>query len=149
MNLPINKQSRISAGFTLIEVIVAIVVSTPVLLLTFFYFTDIEKGHLFQTKQAKDIETMVLFKKRIDTAVNSLITIETVSEIEVRGTDNHDSLLSLRYVNKSLYRNSTILCDHIKSFKVVKDQNCDHKTVLLWECTLENGAWISGGKLFK
>ena len=149
MNTPIDKKYRLPPGFTLIEIIVAIAVSTPVLLLIFFYFADIEKGHLFQSKRAHNIETMILFKKRIDAAVNSLITIGAVSEIEVRGTDNRDSILSLRYANKSLYCNNTILCDHIKSFNVSMDQNCGHKTVLLWECTLESGAWISGGKLFK
>jgi prepilin-type N-terminal cleavage/methylation domain-containing protein len=149
MNLPINKLNRKTSGFTLIEIIAAIAVSTPVLLLIFFYFTDIEKGHLFQSKRSEDVKMMTLYKKQIDAAFNSLIGIETVSEIEVRGVDIHDSLLTLRYTGRTIHRNNTILCDHIKEFKIEKDQNCEQKTVLFWECTLENGYWIGGGKLFK
>jgi prepilin-type N-terminal cleavage/methylation domain-containing protein len=149
MNTLKNKITFATSGFTLIEVIVAIAISTPVLLLIFYYFTDIEKGRLFQSSQSRNLITMISYKKSIDTSIDSLLKIETVSEIELRGRDIRDSLLTIRMSNKSIYCNNKIICSNIKNFKFEKDQNCEQKTVLLWECTLENGEWIGGGKLFQ
>jgi prepilin-type N-terminal cleavage/methylation domain-containing protein len=149
MNTLKNKTIYSTSGFTLIEVIVAIAISTPVLLLIFFYFADIEKGRLFQSSQSRDLISMISYKKCIDASVDSVLKIETISEIELRGRDIRDSLLIVRFSNKSIYCNNRIICSNIKSFKLEKDQNCEQKTVLLWECTFENGGWIGGGKLFQ
>ncbi|HEX2957292.1 MAG TPA: prepilin-type N-terminal cleavage/methylation domain-containing protein [Chitinispirillaceae bacterium] len=143
-NLP-----QYTSGFTLIELVVAIALSTPVLFLIFFYLTDMEKGSLLQSQRSHAVETMRTCKKQIDNVVNSIVFIESISEIELRGRDIHDSLFVLRFSNKSIIRNNVTLCDKIKRFSVEKDQNCENKTVLLWECTLENGAWIGGGRLLK
>jgi hypothetical protein len=144
-----NKDIVTISGFTLIELVVAIALSIPVLLLIFYYLTDMENGRLLQSKRSQIVETMRTSKTRIDNVVNSIISIESISEVELRGRDIHDTLFILRFSNKSILRNNVTLCDKVKHFSVEKDQNCENKTVLLWECTLENGAWIGGGRVLK
>jgi prepilin-type N-terminal cleavage/methylation domain-containing protein len=142
-----NDDAVTTSGFTLIELVVAIALSTTVILLILFFLSDIEKGSLFQSKHSHNIETMKTCKIRIDKIVNTIASIESISEVELRGRDIRDSLFVLRFSNKSILRNNDILYDKVKHFYMEKDQNCENKTVLLWECTLENGAWIGGGRI--
>lgn len=149
MHISKNDEAVTTSGFTLIELVVAIALSTSVLLLILFYLTDIEKGRLFQSKRSDEIETMRTCKIRIDKVFNTIVSIESISEVELRGRDIRDSLFVLRFSNKSILRNNVILCDKVKHFYIEKDQNCENRTVLLWECTLENGAWIGGGRILQ
>jgi prepilin-type N-terminal cleavage/methylation domain-containing protein len=144
-----NKDTATTSGFTLIELVVAIALSMSVLLLILFYLADIENGRLIQSKRSHVVETMKTCKIRIDKFINTIVSIESISEVELRGRDIHDSLFVLRFSNKSILRNNVVLCDKVKHFYIEKDQNCENKTVIVWECTLENGAWIGGGRIFQ
>lgn len=134
-------------GFTLVEMIIALAISAFVISLIFMLFSGTSKGILFQNERAKKLQSMVLGKKKIDAAINTIHYLKSVTKTHCEGRTVADSLIIIHYKNRKLFVNNSIICTQINHFSFSQEKKCSDKTLLLWECTLNNGGWIGGGAI--
>jgi prepilin-type N-terminal cleavage/methylation domain-containing protein len=138
-----------SSGFTLLELIIASSISSIVLVFILTLFSDTTKGIAFQNKRSKKVEMMILYKKRIETALDKFQEIKSISQISCEGIDDSNSTISIIFTNNTLAFKNSVLCTDIDKFKFEAENSCGNKTVLLWECTLKNSGWIGGGRIIE
>lgn len=146
--IPDEKKSV--SGFTLIELIIAITVSSIVITLSLTVFTDLTRGINFQTNHAKNVRKMLLIKKQIDQVLSEMESVETCSKNSIRFYKSNELTVSeLLFKNSTVYDDKRMICKGVKDFSVNLIQNekskCGTgKKAILWDCELENGLWIGG-----
>lgn len=138
-----------SCGYTLIELLVAIVIAGIVITLGFTVYGNMVKGFSRQSAAAADLSSTIIVKKNIDRVCRRLAVLKRFSENEISGTSaENDSSITLQVKEKKLLSGNSTIVRGLESFAFSLEENrkdlTDNRVVLLWEGKLENGNWIGG-----
>lgn len=134
-------------GFTIIEVIIAIFITTIISTLIFAAYLTIFKQFKIFTQRADRVMETVLTKKRIDALFKDVKTVTGVYKTTLEYStykDKNNHILSFH--SNALYNDSKIGVKGIINFEysVSEKKSKTGKKLLLWEAVLSNGYWIGG-----
>lgn len=143
-NLCTGKKEK---GFTIIEVIIAICITTIISTLIFAAYLTIFKQFKVFTQRADKVMETVLAKKKIDALFKDVKMITGVYKTTLEYSnykDKNNHILSFR--SNALYKDNKIGVKGIKIFEysVSEKKTKTGKNLLLWETVLLNGYWIGG-----
>lgn len=134
-------------GYTIIELVIAILVASIVSTLVFGAYFTIYKEFKIHTGRADKVMETVVAKKRMDALFKGIKTISGSykSTLEYSNyTDKENHTLSFR--GNTLYIDNNSKVKGIKNFdySISEKKSKTGKNLLLWETTLLNGYWIGG-----
>lgn len=137
---------HLTSGFSLLELIIAISVAGIVTTLALTAFTDIFKGFKLQNSRAERVREMIITKKKIEQIFTNISSTVSWTDYSVRyKTEGSDSVITVQYKNGSLFKDNTIICDNLKSFKFDKREHGSSRNELFfWESVLLNNGWLGG-----
>ena len=134
-------------GYTIIELVIAILVASIVSTLVFGAYFTIYKEFKIHTGRADKVMETVVAKKRIDALFKDIKTITGAYKTTLEYSnyaDKESHTLSFR--SNALYGDNDVKVKGIKSFdySISEKKSKTGKNLLLWETTLLNGYWIGG-----
>jgi hypothetical protein len=137
-----------SIGSTLLELLVAIAISSMVMGLLFFTYTNVARGFFRQIGKAGHVQHLLLVKKQIDREFDDIAVV--VSQQEKRlDYKLHDSdiLHTFRFDATKASVDSRTIAQGLSDFKcsITRDPNGSARAALSWEAWMGTG-WIGGAK---
>ena len=140
-----------SAGFTLVEVLVSIIVATLVGSLIMYSYVWLSRNFHFQTKRAETLQEIYVAKKTIDAGFRDIKEVVTASDVSVefRKTGN-DTLFHVRYAGKKLEfaeQKRSVGLDEF-SFRLENGNSREDPGVLVYDGKIK-GRWIGGAQVVK
>jgi hypothetical protein len=137
-----------SSGSTLMELLIAIAISSMVMSLLFFTYTNVTRGFFRQIGKAAHVQRMVLVKKQIDRAFDDIAVVVSQQEkkLEYKLHDS-DILHTFRFDSTKAVVDTRTVAQGLSGFKcsIMRDPNGSARAVLSWEARMGTG-WIGGAK---
>ncbi len=139
-----GENARNRFGATLLELLIAITVSSLVFTLSCIVFMDIFKGFLLQKNRTETVQNMLLKKKQIE---HGLPAIEAVSECNDHSLKciriGADTLSTIQFSGDSLCVDGKAICRKLSdcTFSLCKKTG-QGPWVLLWNAHALNGRWF-------
>lgn len=140
-----------NCGFTLIELMLTVTISSMVMVYAMIVFTDIEKGFRFLASQNDSVQKMIVKKKQIDNCLSGINIVDSWTSTTLRfRKSGSDTLFNIHAQNGSLVADNHVICEEVKNFKfdLIEDNDLNPKPnnskVLLWECLSEKDGFICG-----
>lgn len=139
--------SRNDKGYTLIELIVSIALALFAATLILSGYTHLFKGIHLQTRRADTVREMVLARKAVTRAFDSLETITLLSPDRVMFTQKGSSEShTLEFHDSTLFKDSREIVKRLKTFILssTEKKTADGHQLVQWECTFRDGGWAGG-----
>jgi len=139
-------------GFTLVEFLVAIVITSALIGLIFTAYVQFQKGFLNFSQNSDKVQKMIVAKNKIDQVFRNITRIETTHgktiEFIHAGTGKKSIV---KYTADTLFLDNkkiTALKDF--SFSFSDKKNKENQFLLLWEAMVFNNKyWIGGAALIR
>ena len=147
-----SRNNNSSSGVTLIELLVAMVVSGVVISGAFMLFVNVSKGFWFHKNNAEKVREMVVAKKKIESAIATLGKVETFTSNSFSAwSTNGDSLIDVRMTGDTLYASKKPIAGGLSTFTVqIIQKNATTQNsiaILQWEAEMKKGGgWIGGSR---
>gem|GEM_PF-3115917 len=136
-----------SAGFTFLELIVALTVASVVVLLAYRFLHDTTAGVRLQGRRTVQVEEMIICRKKIENAFSRIdFVTDVLSNRIICKTRDTDESTVIELKGDSLTENSICICKNIKNIKFESGSSDKNQNILYWECELKSGKYISGAK---
>jgi prepilin-type N-terminal cleavage/methylation domain-containing protein len=136
-----------NAGFTLLELILAISLAAITTSFIFSSYIDVVRGFKLQVSRAERVREMVQTKNKICKAflnIGSLVLVapNKIVVLEVGDTTTH----SIEYFNSDLYYDAKLIQNKLYSFvfQPSDKKNNDGLRIIEWEGVLNKGGWVGG-----
>lgn len=145
--------SKKDCGFTLLELLISITISSMVMIYAMAVFTDLGKGFRIQGKKNSSVQELTLQKLQIDKIMNSIGSIDSWTSTTIRFKEIHtDSLITIQLKNGSLLKNDRIISKNLKSLSFDLQENdgaLSEEKVLLWKCLSDRNSLICGAVVIR
>lgn len=142
-----------SSGFTLLELLITISISSMVMIYAMTVFTDLGNGFRIQGNKNNNVQTLLLQKIQIDNILSSIGSISSWTTTTISFKEIHtDSLITVQFKNGSLLRNDQIACKNLKDLRFDLQENdgsVNNEKVLLWECLSDKNSLICGAVVIR
>lgn len=141
----INKPHN--AGYTLIELIVAISLATIAAAFIFSSYIDIVHGFKIHVKRAESVREMISAKIKIAKAVQNVGSLVLIAPDKLMFVEQGDSTThTMEYHNEELYRDGRSVQNKLESFvfRPSEAKTTEGHRVVAWEGTLGSGGWVGG-----
>ncbi len=143
-------KSNPSCGHTLMELIIAISVTSILAPLVFSAYLTVYKEFKLHTRRAQNVFETVVRKGEIDRTVKEINSIGATYKHSFefrRGGEEETHRLSVK--NNSLYINAEKRVSDIATFSYTLSdrKTANNKSLMLWEAELTNGFWVGGAKM--
>jgi prepilin-type N-terminal cleavage/methylation domain-containing protein len=136
---------RGQAGFTFLELLVAISVAAIVVTLAFRFMQDTTLGIRMQGKRVNGAEKMMTAKKMIESVTNRMQAVISTNSSEVDfKMFGSDTVHEMVFKGDSLVVDNRSLCKGIRKINFELDDTKKGKSVLYWEGEMSSGNWIGG-----
>jgi Tfp pilus assembly protein PilE len=137
-------------GFTAVELITAMVVTTALGVGIFVAYVNIYKIFVHQTRQAQEIRDAVVASTRMDALFRDMTTIEQTTPTDIRFRSARDTAVhTLRFANKDISLDKNVIvrqCGKF-SFSLTPVRESDKRALLVWDATLVGTRWIGGATI--
>ncbi len=145
-------QKKVS-GFTLLELLLTITISSMVMVYAMTVFTDLGKGFRIQGNKNNSVQELLLQKIKIDKIFNSIGSIDSWTTTTIRFREVHtDSLITVQFKNGLLLKNNQIASKNLKDLRFDLQENTDavnNEKVLLWEYLSNINGLICGAVVIR
>lgn len=145
-----------TSGFTLLELLLTITISSMVMIYAMTVFTDLGNGFRIQGIKNNSVQTLILQKKQIEKCLNNIGSIDSWTSTSIRFKElNTDSTITIQFKNGLLLANDKTICKDLKGLRFDLQENTDNKSnlnndkVLLWECLSDKNALICGAVIIR
>ncbi|MGA2508555.1 MAG: prepilin-type N-terminal cleavage/methylation domain-containing protein [Chitinispirillaceae bacterium] len=143
----INSKPKNNGGYTLMELIVSIFLGLFVATIIFAGYTNMFRGFRLQAKRADTVREMIMVRRSVGRALDSIGTITLVTPMKIGFTrkgsvDEH----SVEFRDSIVVADDSGLLKNVKkfSFEEVQNKSADGYRLVRWECVLNRGGWIGG-----
>jgi hypothetical protein len=137
-------------GFTAVELITAMVVTTALGVGIFVAYVNIYKMFVHQARQAQEIRDAVVASTRLDALFREMTVIEQTTPTDIRFRNTADTTVhTLRFNNKTISVDKNVIvrqCDKF-SFTLSPVRESDKRSLLVWDATLVGKRWIGGATI--
>jgi prepilin-type N-terminal cleavage/methylation domain-containing protein len=141
------------SGFTLLELLVTISISSMVMIYAMAVFTDLGKGFRIQGDKNSSVQSLLLQKIQIDNILNTIGSIDSWTTTTICFKEKHtNSLVTVQFKNGSLLKKDQIACKRLKDFRFDLHENTgsvNNEKVLLWECLSDKNSFICGAVVIR
>ena len=134
-------------GFTLVEVLIAIAISSIVSVLIFASYSTLMRNFSQLSSKAATVRSMALAKRTVDACFRNIDVVTGVYGNRIEFTPRHsDSLKTITFQNGDLLYGSKSVFSDVSRFScsLVENKRRKGKVVLLWEIVIGNDNWIGG-----
>ncbi|HEX3020759.1 MAG TPA: prepilin-type N-terminal cleavage/methylation domain-containing protein [Chitinispirillaceae bacterium] len=145
-----------TSGFTLLELLLTITISSMVMIYAMTVFTDLGKGFRIQGIKNNSVQTLTLQKKQIEKSLDNIGSIDSWTSTSIRFKElNTDSIIAIQFKNGSLLANGKTICKDLKGLRFDLQENTDNRSsqnndkVLLWDCLSDKNALICGAVIIR
>lgn len=133
-----------SFGFTLLEILTAIALSSIVISLLFTAYTQQFKFSKVADFKNSSLREAIYVRQLMDHRMETVYKIVSVSDQSLRYINLNGKESSIDLQNKSLSIDPRKI--NIEKLKFTLEENSNtNKKLLLWEVTTKNKVWIGGG----
>jgi Tfp pilus assembly protein PilW len=142
-----NIKPKNNDGYTLMELIVSIFLGLFVATIIFAGYTNMFKGFRMQAKRADAVREMIMARRAVSRALDSIGTITLVTPMKIgftrKGSVNEHSV---EFRDSIVVADDSVLLKNVKKFSFDEDQkkSVDGYRLVRWECVLNRGGWIGG-----
>lgn len=137
-----------SAGTTLLELLVAIVVAGIISVLAFTFYSNVVKGYWLHDKRSESVKEAIAARIVLHQRFSA---IDKVVSCRKDGFDyvktDEDTIRTIKFAPKALLDNNDTILKNLSTFSTsiaLPAQKQQGKGVLLWEAETNNGNWVAG-----
>jgi hypothetical protein len=134
-------------GYTLMELIVAIFLGFFVATLIFAGYTNIFKGFRLQAKRADAVREMVMARRVVGHALDSIGSITLSTPMKIRFTRMGSATEhTVEFRDSMVVADDAVLLKNVKkfSFEEAPKKSADGYRLIRWECVPKRGGWAGG-----
>jgi type II secretory pathway component PulJ len=142
-----NLKTKSNGGYTLVELIVAIFLGLFVATLIFAGYTNLFKGFRMQAKRAETVREMIMTKRAVSHALDSIGSVTLVTPMKIRfirkGSANEHTV---EFHDSTVVADDSVLLKNVKkfSFEEAQEKSADGYRLIRWECVQMCGGWAGG-----
>jgi hypothetical protein len=136
-----------NGGYTLVELIVSIFLGLFVATIIFAGYTNMFKGFRLQAKRADTVREMIMTRRAVGHALDSIETITLVTPMKMgftrKGSANEHTV---EFQDSIVVADDSVLLKNVKkfSFDEAQKKSADDYRLVRWECVLNRGGWSGG-----
>lgn len=147
-----------SNGATLIELIVAMVVTSIISVIALGFLSTVIKGFWKNNKASETVKEMISTKAIVEGKLKAIGTvvswrkegIDYLSSYSAQ-TQSADSARTMVFKDSSLLDNNVVFAKGLEDFSfsvitVGNNQSGQNKGLLVWDATIGNNGWIGGAE---
>lgn len=142
-----TSKSKNNGGYTLMELIVSIFLGLFVATIIFAGYTNMFKGFRMQAKRADAVRGMIMARRAVSHALDSIETITLVTPMKIRFTRKGSATEhTVEFRDSIVVANDSVLLKNVKKFSFEEAQNksAGGYRLIRWECVLRRGGWSGG-----
>lgn len=135
-------------GFTLVELMVAIMLAMFVVTLTLSTYTSLFKGVRLQARRADTVREMITLRHQMTRSLDSIESVLQVTPDKIMFTKkprgNGEHIISFH--DSTLFIDGKTVGGKIKQciFTATDNNSADNLCCVEWSCLLKNGGWAGG-----
>jgi prepilin-type N-terminal cleavage/methylation domain-containing protein len=142
-----NSPKTACSGFTLVELMVALVLAALVGIMIFSSFSDLLRGFKRQSVKCDRVWEMVMARTKVARVIGSAEIIVLATPDKLVFTENGDTIThTVESRGEALCRDGEPIITGVSkiSFVLSDKRTTDGRCLFTWEGYLKNGAWICG-----
>ena len=136
-----------NGGYTLVELIVSIFLGLFVATLIFAGYTNMFKGFKLQTKRAETVREMIMARRAVNRAIDSIEFVKMVTPMKIRFTRKGSAIEhTVEFRDSTVVADDSVLLKNVNNFSFEEPQkkSTDNYRLIQWECVLKRGGWTGG-----